>query len=75
MIKLNTTQLMNTEMDRKDFLKYSGMAVLVMTGVGAVAKNFNQVANTVATGSKNGGTSTTARTAADYSYGAAPYGV
>ncbi|GEM_PF-830920 len=74
MIKLNTTQLMNTEMDRKDFLKYTGMAVLVMTGVGAVAKNINQVATTVASSSKSKG-ALAGKSATDFAYGAAPYGV
>lgn len=74
MIKLNTTQLMNTEMDRKDFLKYTGMAVLVMTGVGAVAKNLNQVATTVASNAK-GSAALKGKAATDFAYGAAPYGV
>lgn len=44
MIKLDTTKLLQAEMDRKSFLKNAGIAFAGIIGVTAVVKNLNGIA-------------------------------
>ncbi len=41
-VRKNVEQLLEKEMDRKDFLKHVGFAVVMMTGVGAVLHGLAQ---------------------------------
>ena len=43
MIKLDTTKLLQAEMDRKAFLKNAGIAFVGIIGVTAVVKNLNGI--------------------------------
>jgi hypothetical protein len=40
MLRLDISNILQKEMDRKDFLKHTGMAVLALTGVAALLKVF-----------------------------------
>ena len=42
MLQLDTTQLLQKEMDRKDFLKHVGIGVIALTGLSAVLKTLIQ---------------------------------
>lgn len=42
MIKVNLAQLLDKEMDRKDFLKHVGIGIIALTGASAVLKTLVQ---------------------------------
>ena len=65
MIKQHVAQLLETEMDRKDFLKTLAIAAVAMTGVTAVVKNVSSSILTQSTASKK---------ANGFGYGASSYG-
>ena len=41
MLKLQVNKLLEKEMDRKDFLKNTGIALVVLTGVAGIVKKLN----------------------------------
>lgn len=42
MLQLDTTKLLQKEMDRKDFLKHIGIGVIALTGLSAVLRTLVQ---------------------------------
>lgn len=66
MIKQNISQLLESEMDRKDFLKLIGLGVIAATGI-------NQILKAVATPAQIAPKAPTARSQA-LGYGDMPYG-
>lgn len=42
MVKLDIAQLLDKEMDRKDFLKHVGIGIVALTGFSAVLKALSQ---------------------------------
>lgn len=67
MLKINTTQLLQTEMDRKAFLKNAGIAFVGIIGVTTVIKSINSMAGQ---GQKPAGTATLS----SLGYGGSAYG-
>lgn len=65
MLKIDTTKLLQAEMDRKSFLKNAGIAFVSIIGVATLVKNINGIA---AQGSASSKTSST------YGYGGSAYG-
>ena len=65
MLKIDTTKLLQAEMDRKAFLKNAGIAFAGIIGVTAFVKNINGMAGQAS--QKSSGTST-------YGYGGSVYG-
>lgn len=69
MIKQQINKLLDAEMDRRDFMKNAGLAVLAVTGVTTVLKSFTQI------GSNTPAAKTAATAQANsYGYGSSPYG-
>lgn len=60
-IQKSVNQLMEKEMDRRDFLKHVGIGFLALTGVAAIVKTLNTMSGTKETVGYGGG-----------SYGGAP---
>lgn len=60
MVKLNIAQLLEKEMDRKDFLKHVGIGVIALTGLSTILKTLVQ--------------QPTSQSKAQTSYGSSVYG-
>ena len=65
MLKIDTTKLLQAEMDRKAFLKNAGIAFAGIIGVTAFVKNINNLAGTSSAPKAN---------ASAFGYGGSVYG-
>lgn len=54
-IQKSVNQLMEKEMDRRDFLKHVGIGFLALTGVAAIVKTLNTIGDTKETVGYGGG--------------------
>lgn len=70
MIKNQVAQLLQKEMDRKDFLKHVGIAAAVMVGIPTILKTLSQLQSTGRPESLSTGTHLGSAT----KYGASVYG-
>lgn len=65
MLKIDTTKLLQSEMDRKAFLKNAGIAFVGILGVTTLVKNINGL---------TAGQSSQSSAASTYGYGGSVYG-
>lgn len=66
MIKTQIAEVLNQEMNRKEFLRYAGVAVLMLAGGGAIMQAVGAVGRPK--------TSSVSRVPSSYGYGASAYG-
>jgi hypothetical protein len=63
MIKAHVNQLLQKEMDRKDFLRHIGVAAAIVIGIPALLKALSQLQSGSAT-----------KSVSSFGYGSSPYG-
>lgn len=66
MLHIDTTKLLQAEMDRKTFLKNAGIAFVGIIGVTAFVKNINSMTGSSSVGQQSG--------ASAFGYGGSVYG-
>lgn len=72
MLKIQTEKILQTEMDRKDFLKATGFALIGLVGVTAAVKRLNVFGDTLASHATK---STAKKSGSSLAYGTSAYGV
>ena len=78
MLKLNTDKILQQEMDRKLFLKTTGIALVGLVGISAIAKRldiFGSALTTAGTLAKPAAQLQTRQSSVSLSYGNAAYGI
>ncbi len=68
MIKQQLNQLLDKEVDRKDFLKHVGVAIIAVAGVSTLMSNLTSLQGSSSTKGVNSGTKST------HGYGLSAYG-